>query len=130
MAPDAPPADLMAMISTHHPAVRQARALHDPDERRATGCFLAEGVRLLEEAFASGLHCERFFYTAKLTGQARGAELLRSAKRASAPLLEVPERVLDALKETKTSQGAIGLFVQPTRPQPWETPLQSGLVLV
>ena len=118
------------IISLHHPAVRQARALHDPDERRAKGRFLAEGVRLLEEAFASGLRCEQFFYTARLTEQERGAELLALAKRAHAPLIDLPERVLDTLKETKTSQGAIGLFVQPTWPKPWETPLQSGLILV
>jgi TrmH family RNA methyltransferase len=118
------------ILSLHHPAVRQARALHDPDERRVKGRFLAEGVRLLEEAFASGLRCEQFFYTARLTEQERGAELLTLAKRAHAPLIDLPERVLNTLKETKTSQGAIGLFVQPTWPKPWEIPLQSGLVLV
>jgi len=118
------------ILSLHHPAVRQARSLHDPDERRSTGRFLAEGVRLLEEAFASGLRCEQFFYTAMLTEQERGAALLTLAKHAHAPLMELPERILNTLKETKTSQGAIGLFVQPTWPKPWETPLQSGLVLV
>lgn len=120
----------MATVSRHHPAVKRARALHDPDERRATGRFLAEGLRLLEEAFESGLRCERLFHTAALAEQPRGAELLARAKGAKAPLMELPERVLDSLKETKTSQGAIGLFVQPAWSEPWEKPIQSGLVVV
>jgi TrmH family RNA methyltransferase len=120
----------MATVSAQHPAVKRARALHDPDERRASGRFLAEGVRLLEEAFDSGLRCEQFFYTERLTDQPRGAELLAQAKRANAPLMELPERVLDSLKETKTSQGVIGLFVQPAWSNPWERPLESGLVVV
>jgi len=120
----------MATVSLHHPAVKRARALHDPDERRATGRFLAEGVRLLEEAFESGLRCEQLFYTADFDEQPRGEVLLSRARRAKAPLMELPERVLDSIKETKTSQGAIGLFVQPTWTTPWERPLQSGLVVV
>jgi len=120
----------MVTISLNHPAVKRARALHDPGERRALGRFLAEGVRLLEEAFESGLRCEQFFYTATLTEQPRGAELLARAKRAKAPVMELPDRVLNSLKETKTSQGAIGLFVQPAWPSPWKTPLESGLVVV
>jgi TrmH family RNA methyltransferase len=120
----------MTTVSLHHPIVKRARLLHDPDERRKTGLFLAEGVRLLEEAFESGLRCERLFYKTDLAEQPRGAALLARARGAKAPLMEVPERVLDALKETKTSQGAIGLFVQPTWSKPWETPLQSGLVVV
>jgi TrmH family RNA methyltransferase len=123
--------DVKVMItSVDHPKVKRARALQDPGERRATGRFLVEGVRLLEEAFASGLRCEQFFYTARLTDQPRGAELLARAKQAKAPLMEVPEKVLNSLKETKTSQGAIGLFVQPAWPRPWEMPLQSGLVVI
>ncbi len=118
------------MISLNHPAVKRARSLHDPGERRSAGRFLVEGVRLLEEAFASGLRCEQFFYTARLTEQERGTELLRLAKQAKAPIMELPDRVLNSLKETKTSQGAVGLFVQPAWPRPWETPLQSGLVVV
>lgn len=120
----------MAILSLQHPAVKRARALHDPDERRAQGRFLAEGIRLLEEAFDSGLRCEQFFYTATLTDHPRGAELLARAKRAKAPVLEVSGRVLGSLKETKTSQGAIGLFVQSVLPSPWEKPMQSGLVVV
>jgi TrmH family RNA methyltransferase len=120
----------MTIISLQHPDVKRARSLHDPDERRAKSRFLAEGIRLLEEAFESGLRCEQFFYTAELTEQPRGAELLARAKRAKAPLMPVGERVLGSLKETKTSQGAIGLFVQPVWPKPLERPLQSGLVVV
>lgn len=121
---------MTAAISLNHPAVKRARSLHDPGERRAAGRFLAEGVRLLEEAFESGLRCEQFFYTAALAEQPRGAELLTQAKQAKAPVMELPERVLNSLKETKTSQGAIGQFVQPAWPKPLEQPLQSGLVVV
>jgi len=121
----------MAVItSRQHPKVKRARALFDPDLRRRDKCFLAEGVRLLEEAFSSQLHCEGFFYSSKLTAMERGRGLLKRARDAKAPLWEVSDGVLAWLKETKTSQGAIGLFRQPDWPSPWESPLRSGLVIV
>ncbi len=118
------------ITSVDHPKVKRARALRDPDARRETGCFLAEGVRLLEEAFSSGLHCEGFFYAEKLIDQPRGQALLHQAERAKAPVLELSERVLATLKETKTPQGAIALFRQPTWAEKWEIPLRHGLVVM
>lgn len=121
----------MAVItSRQHPMVKRARAMLDPDQRRTEGRFLAEGVRLLEEAFSSKLHCEGLLFSSKLTGLERGQELLKKAREAKAPLWEVTESVLAWLKETKTSQGAIGLFRQPKWPEQWESPLRSGLVVV
>jgi TrmH family RNA methyltransferase len=121
----------MAVItSRQHPRVKRARALLDPDQRRREGRFLAEGVRLLEEAFSSQLNCEALFYSSKLAGLERGQELLKKAREAKTPLWEVTESVLAWMKETKTSQGAIGLFRQPEWPEPWESPLRSGLVIV
>jgi len=116
--------------SPQHPTIKRTRRLHDPDERRASGLFLAEGVRLLEEAFASGLTCENFFYNAALLERPNGEALLARARRAKAPLVEVSERALAALKETKTTQGAVGLFRQPTPATPWERPLRRGLVVI
>ena len=118
------------ITSLQHPRVKQARALHDPDARRETGSFLAEGLRLIEEAFASGLRCEGFFYTETLTKRPQGQRLLDRARLAKAPLLELSDKVFSSLKETKTSQGAIALFRCPSWSEPWETPLGSGLVVV
>ena len=118
------------ITSPQNTIVQRARALRDPATRRAERRFLAEGVRLLEEAFASQLTCEQLFYSAKLDEQPQGRQLLSLAKRARAPQVEVSDRVLSTLKETKTPQGAIGLFRQPRWPSPWEIPLESGLVVV
>jgi TrmH family RNA methyltransferase len=123
-------ANVKPITSLHHPKIKQARALHDPDARRETGSFLAEGVRLIDEAFASGLRCDGFFYTEALAARPPGRQLLDLARQAKAPLLEVSDKVFSALKETKTPQGAVGLFRQPQWSQPWETPLRSGLVVV
>ncbi|MEW6325126.1 MAG: RNA methyltransferase [Nitrospirota bacterium] len=121
----------MSLItSLQHPKVKQARALHDADARREAGAFLAEGVRLLEEAFASGLRCDGFFYTDALLERPQGRQLLERARRAKAPLLELSEKVFSSLKETKTSQGAVGLFRRPSWAEPWEAPLRAGLVVV
>lgn len=118
------------ITSPQHPLVKRARALRDPDARRRSHTFLAEGVRLLEEALESGLRGEALFYTAPLAAQPRGKALLAAAKRLKIRQLELSERLLASLKETKTSQGAIGLFHQPRWRDPWEAPLRRGLVVV
>ena len=121
----------MAIITSRdHVKVKRARLLQTPSTRRKRHCFLAEGLRLLEEALTSGLECEQFFYTASLAKQPRGGELLAQARKVRAPLVEVSESVLVSLKETKSSQGAIAVFRQPVRPNSLEIPLRSGLVVV
>ena len=116
--------------SRHHPKIKRARAFLEPDARRKESRFLVEGFRLLEEAVASGLRCESFFYTQKLASQERGKALLDLLRRLKIPSHEISDRVLGSLKETKTSQGAIGLFRQPDWTGNWEKPLRSGMVLV
>ncbi|HEY5648077.1 MAG TPA: RNA methyltransferase [Nitrospiria bacterium] len=104
---------MAAITSRQHPRIKEARRFLDPAVRRKEGRFLAEGVRLLEEAFNSGLVCSGFFYTKKLSARPRGTELLALARRCRAPVFEVRDSVLDGLKETKTVQGAVGLFRKP-----------------
>lgn len=101
------------ITSRQHPRIKSARRFLEPAIRRSEGRFLAEGIRLLEEAFKSGLSCEGFFYGPKLTGRPRGEALLNLARKYKAPLFEVRNSVLDVLKETKTTQGAVGLFRRP-----------------
>ena len=121
----------MAILrSRHHPKIKRAREFLEPDARRKEGRFLVEGVRLLEEAFASRLRCENFYYTQKLASQERGKALLERLRKLRVPSNEISDSVLASLKETKTSQGAIGLFLQPDWTGHWKKPFRSGAVLV
>ena len=74
--------------------------------------FLAEGIRLLEEAVKHGVR-PRGLYTRKLDLSERGEGLKNTLISRGAPLFELNSRDFKRLAETEASQGLIGLFDLP-----------------
>ncbi len=65
------------ITSSHNPKIKLIRALAGrPKERRENGAFLAEGVRLVEEAFSAGWNFRFVLYTDGLGP--RGQDLVKS----------------------------------------------------
>lgn len=85
-------------------AKRSVREEHDS--------FIVEGVRLCEEALASGIPPRLVFYSE--TCSARGLELVQQANMAGSRVLQVKHDILEALSDTQTTQGL--LMVMPTHP--------------
>lgn len=74
--------------------------------------FLAEGIRLLEEAVKHGVS-PRGLYTRKLDLSERGEGLKNTLISRGAPLFELNSRDFNRLAETEAPQGMIGLFDLP-----------------
>lgn len=94
------------MTSTRSAAVKAARQLHRPSQRRSAGRFLAEGPQTVRAALDRGCVIELFVSVA---AEARHPELLAAADRAGAPVQRVGEDVIADLASTVTPAGVVAV---------------------
>lgn len=80
--------------SLENSKVKDACALQQKKFRRETGCFLAEGVKLVETALQSGVQVERLFFCRQLSAWERAAQLVATAESMAVQCYEVSERVM------------------------------------
>jgi TrmH family RNA methyltransferase len=97
------------ITSSQNPKVKLIRALAGrPKERRENGAFLAEGVRLVEEAFNAGWNFRFVLYTDGLGP--RGQELVKSLTTRGVDVEPVVENLFQSVTETETSQGILAVL--------------------
>ena len=105
------------ITSAHNPKLKFIRALAGrPKERREAGAFLAEGVRLVEEAFSAGWPFQFVLYSAEASR--RGKKLVEQLQTAGVDLEEVTPEVLRSAGETETNQGLVAALKLETLPIP------------
>jgi RNA methyltransferase, TrmH family len=105
------------ITSTSNSRIQYVRALvAQRKEREAHSEFVVEGVRLVEEALASGWAARLLLYTADLSP--RGKELVQLALRDGTEVEEVAPHVLKAAADTENPQGILGVFAQRVLPLP------------
>jgi len=114
------------MISSAQNAkVKLARSLGSrPKERRTSGAFLAEGVRLLEEALAADWPFRYVLYSDEL-GK-RGSKLLGKVEQRKIEAEQVETRLLQSISDTATSQGILAVLAD----EPLPIPLALDFVLI
>ena len=94
------------ITSTHNPKLKFIRALAGrPKERQAAGAFLAEGVRLVEEAFSAGWPFQFVLYSEETSR--RGKKLIEQLQAAGLDVEEVKPDALRSSSETETNQGIV-----------------------
>lgn len=105
------------ITSAQNPKLKLARALfRRPRERQEAGAFVAEGVRLIEEALAAGWPF-RFVLFAGGVGE-RGRALLDNLKAAGVETEEVAAHLLDSLSDTGNTQGVLAILDHSPLPIP------------
>ena len=105
------------ITSSQNPKLKLVRALAGrPKARRETGAFLAEGVRLVEEALSTDRPIRFALYSSALSG--RGQALVERLKNAEIEIDEVSDDLLQAISETETSQGIIAVLSLTNLPLP------------
>jgi TrmH family RNA methyltransferase len=112
--------------SRSNPLVRRLRALKSGVEK-GSDLALVEGVKLLEEAVASGLEVVEVAASPRALGDARARKAIEAARDRRAAVRTVAEDVLAFLSELETSQGVLALA---RRPAFSEEDLYRGVPLV
>lgn len=107
----------MKISSTSNPkVVRLQKLLRKKREREQENVFVAEGVRLLEEALKWGCLPLEVYWGSTLSE--RGIELLRGFEQANIPTIELTKNLIARISGTEASQGIVGLFaIQPGIPK-------------
>ena len=96
------------ITSSQNSRIKLVRALTGrPKERREAGAFLAEGVRLVEEADAANCRMRFVLYTDELSE--RGRELIKKLEIKGVETEEVESKLLSSLSETETPQGILAV---------------------
>jgi TrmH family RNA methyltransferase len=95
--------------STSNEQVRFVKALYRTTVRKKERLFVVEGVRLVEDALASGARPELALVAPEQLGRTpRGVALRDALARFSC--LPVSERVLESVSDTVTPQGVVAVF--------------------
>lgn len=107
------------ITSNQNPKIRRVRELlAKRSERDSSGAFVVEGVRLAEEAFASGWPVELVLFSGELS--ARGQQALNKLSDSAVEIEEIASHLMDGLTDTETSQGILAVI------QHHEIPLPAG----
>lgn len=103
--------------SSQNSRIKLARSLAGRSKERRDGqAFIAEGIRLVEEALAAEWPFRFVFHTDALS--ARGAKLLKRIKQQKIETEEVQRRVLASISDTETSQGVLAVLEYQLLPVP------------
>lgn len=99
------------ITSAQNPRVQHVRALiARRKDREEHGEFVVEGVRLLEEALASGWVMHLLLYAGELSP--RAAALLAEARNRGVDVEEVSLPLFQSLAATETPQGVLGVLAR------------------
>lgn len=99
------------ITSPQNPKIKWVRSLQASSrERKESGAFVVEGVRLAGEALAAGWPVLLVLYTEDLSE--RGRRLLQRFAENGAPLEAVTPQVLHAASDTQTPQGILVVISQ------------------
>ena len=109
---------MVLITSTANPRISKLLDLHSPRGRRKQGLFLMEGPHLLQALLDAGMLPREIYYQPALLGRtAQGRELQARVQGLALPrgaLVEVSERVIEALGEAQTSQGLVMVLASDT----------------
>ena len=92
--------------------------------RKKSGAFVAEGIRLLEEAAKANFSPQLLIHTEDISS--RGAQLAQEFKNRQVPILLVSDKVMNSIRDTKTPQGLLAVFKTPK----WEPPKPLTFALI
>ncbi len=105
------------LSSPQNAKIKLVRALSGrPKERRQAGAFLAEGVRLVEEAMLAGWPFRFVMHSPDISE--RGARLVATLKQRGTAVELVDSALLHSLSDTETSQGILAVLDDHELPLP------------
>lgn len=115
---DGPPSPgvVKSITSLANPIVKDIRALALPKNRKASGLFVAEGLKLVADAVEAGWTVKTLVHAANVASQPLVARLASSTHAKGGAVLSVSEAVLAKISRRENPQTVIGVFEQKIMP--------------
>ena len=104
------------LTSPSNPLIKTLKGLERKKERQATGLFLAEGARLVEQGLANGWQPDTLVVAAAVAERPHIAALADRAAGAGARIVHVPERLMTKITHKDNAQSVLATFRQRTVP--------------
>jgi TrmH family RNA methyltransferase len=129
----------MLITSPHNPRISALQDLYTTRGRKKSGLFLMEGPHLLETLLNAGITPREVYYQPEFMQRtAKGRTLLERLTRAGGlsdnQLIEVSERVIEALSDVQTTQGVVSVLplaaFRAARIQAKRPPLRRPVLLI
>jgi RNA methyltransferase, TrmH family len=107
-----PPGQVLAITSLANPLVKEIRGLALSKNRKASGLFVAEGLKLVADAIEAGWAIETLIHAARVADEALVARLAATARARGGRVASVSEAVLGKISRRDNPQTVIGVFEQ------------------
>lgn len=124
---DARPRAPKSVTSLANPLVKEVRALALSKNRKASGLFVAEGLKLVTDGLEKGWTLRILVYAAQAENQPGVARVAKAAAARGADVLAVSEAVLEKIARRDNPQTVIGVFRQQILQPAAVKPAVSGL---
>ncbi len=122
-----PPGPVKQVTSLANPIVKEIRALALPKNRKASGQFVAEGVKLVADALEAGWTIRTLVHAANAAGQPMVQRVAATTRARGGSVLAVSEAVLAKMTRRDNPQTVIGVFDQKLTPPAAIKPGRQGL---
>lgn len=99
-----------------NPLVKQVRGLRDKKQRRLTGLFLAEGLRILTEAHEAGTLPEMIWHTAESAAHPLVMQLTEAVEAAGGEVFVTSSEILSKLSGKDNPGTVIGVYREALTP--------------
>lgn len=101
------------ITSVQNSKIKKIRSLSKKQTRDELNMFTAEGEKVVQDAIIAGLKTDEIFVLdSKLE---KFTSLLQLAKQKNIPIIEVNEKVMSAISQTKSPQGVAAAFYKYTQ---------------
>jgi len=105
-----------AITSLANPIVKEIRALALSKNRKASGLFVAEGLKLVADAVEAGWTVRTLVYASNVVGQPLVARLAATTHAKGGAVIAVSEAVLAKISRRDNPQTVLGVFEQRLTP--------------
>ncbi len=112
--PDGPPRPgvVLSITSFANPRIKDIKALALPKNRRQSGLFLAEGLKLVTDALASDWPMKTLIHAAEVGEQAAVQRAAATARARGADIISASTAVLAKIARRDNPQMVVGVFAQ------------------
>ncbi len=111
-----PPGAVKQVTSLANPLVKEIRGLALPKNRKASGLFVAEGLKLVADAAEAGWKVQTLVYAPAVRSQPLVARLAGATHAKGGTVIEASEAVLAKISRRDNPQTVIGVFEQKLTP--------------